>query len=218
MASALKEIILWPSIKQFEPLPCAGDMKFQLGSVVNTRPFSWFPYTFSIDWAARIQGRGWMVLPDSASRRSCSQGNSASNQDWTGFGFLSCLCPIPSDKMRESRGASRRIWRKGKHRRREESVEDKLYNSTILYPVWVQRPWIFFSLFCPWPQRGHGFNHYATQASQELWFYGAFTMHQMWSWPPTCLSTCAWHKGAFQGCEWGWKPAKLCLPSPGHAA
>ena len=35
----------------------------------------------------------------------------------------------------------------------------------------------------------HGFNHYATQASQELWIYGAFTMHQMRSWPPTCLST-----------------------------
>lgn len=41
----------------FEPLPCAGDTKFQLGSVVNTRPFSCFLYTFLTDSAARIQGQ-----------------------------------------------------------------------------------------------------------------------------------------------------------------
>ena len=46
---------------------------------------------------------------------------------------------------------------------------------------------------------GHGFNHYATQASQELWFYRAFTMHQMQSWPPTCLSTVLGIKGPSKG-------------------
>lgn len=194
-------------------------MKFQLGSVVYTRPFSCLPYTFSIDWAAGIRGWGWMVLPDSASQRSCSQGNSVSNQHWTGFGFLSCLTMSNSFRQDEGeQGCFKEEMEKGEAQKESGECwrQTLQLNSSIssLSPEAMD----FFSLFCPWPQRGHGFNHYATQASQELWFYGAFTMHQMWSWPPTCLSSCAWHKGAFQGCEWGWQPAKLCLPSPGHEA
>lgn len=109
-------------------------MKFQSGSVVNTRSFCCFLYTFSIDWGARIQSQGWMVLPDSASRRSHSQGNSLPNQDLTGFGFLNCLAV--SNPFREDEGelgCFKEETEKEKHQRRMEGVEDKLYNSTILY-------------------------------------------------------------------------------------
>lgn len=62
------------------------------------------------DSAARIQSQGCMTLPDSPSLRSCSQVNSLSNQDLTGFGFLNCLCSIPSDEISKNRNASRRKW------------------------------------------------------------------------------------------------------------
>lgn len=194
-------------------------MKFQLGSVVNTRPFSCLPYTFSIDWAPEFEARAerscqTLPLEGLAPKETvCLVSTGQALASWAAW-----LCPIPSDKMRESRDASRRRWRKGKHRRKVESVWRQTWQLSNSISSLSPEAMDFFSLFCPWPQRGHGFNHYAIQASQELWFYGAFTMHQMWSWPPTCLSSCAWHKGAFQGCEWGWQPAKLCLPSPGHEA
>lgn len=135
-------------------------MKFQLESVVNTRPFSCSLYTFFIDSAARIQGQGWMVLPDSASQRSCSQGNNLSNQDLTGFGFLNC--PTVSNSFRQD-GGEQGCFKKeaGMHRRSEECWRQtsQLNNSTSRSD-----------------SRGHGFNHYTTQASQEPWFYGAFTV------------------------------------------
>ena len=75
-----------------------------------------------------------MVLPDSASRRSHSQGNSLPNQDLTGFGFLDCLAVSNSFREDEGElGCFKEETEKEKHQRRMEGVEDKLYNSTILY-------------------------------------------------------------------------------------
>lgn len=134
--------------------------------------------TISIDWGARIQSQDWMVLPDSASR-SHSQGNSLPNQDLTSFGFLNCL--TVSNSFREDEGelgCFKEETEKEKHQRRMEGVEDKFYNSTILYLGLIPD---------------------AMDLTTMLWIYGAFTMHQIWSWPPTCLSTVLGTMGRSKG-------------------
>lgn len=86
--------------------------------------FLWF--------SARIQGQGWVLPPDSPFWRSCSQGYSLSNQDLTNFGFLNGL--IVSNCFIQA-GREQACFKEeaGMHRRRVESVEDKLYNATVLH-------------------------------------------------------------------------------------
>lgn len=117
------------------------------------------PCTHFLWFSARIQGQGWVIPPDCPSWRSCSQGYSLSNQNLTNFGFLNGL--IVSNCFIQV-GWEQACFKEevGMHRRRVESVEDKLYNFTVLHLGLISEV------------LGLTTTH---TVSCKLWFYRAFT-------------------------------------------
>lgn len=184
----------------FEPLPCAGDTKFQLGSVVNARPFSCSLYTFLTDSAARIQGQAeWscqtLLLKGLLPRKQ----DCLSNQDLTSFGFLNCLIMSnSSNKMGENRLASRR--KQGYTQKKAESVEDVLRNPTIL-------PLGLISEAMDLTVTRHHLAWGMVLCSSQYASGVIITSHML-------KLLCPAPRGLAR-VRWGWNPAKLCMPSPG---
>lgn len=125
---------------------------------MNTRPFSCSLYRFSIDSGGRMQGQGWMVLPDSPSRRSGSQGNSLSNPDLTSFRFLNCLTVqfLQTGRARAGmlQGRSKGAQESGKHWEQtlqfnnSNSRPDSMDLITTLHSfTWAVVLWIFTSIW-----------------------------------------------------------------------
>lgn len=130
MACALKEIIITINKTTLSLYHVLGIWNFQLGSVVNTKPFSCFLYTFSIDWGARIQSQGWMARQLCLSKTSLPRKQSSLIRTWQA---------LASSTARLCQFLQRRWGRAGmpqggngeeKHQRRMEGVKDKFYNST----------------------------------------------------------------------------------------